>query len=232
MQENWICHHQVETAPCTEDTNQASGKFRFCSEIKQQHTMSLKEESLTESQTGQFSVFCRFNWSLIIWRDLRKRIKEGYKSKKSEKGKMVMHCRNGDKGKYGNICLCLDLMLQSSSTRDGEIWQHEMGENRFYCFWQLLPEETVGKPSATKTEEFSQRGGGGSFCYPNLYCIFPLYWGNILPWKDAKKNANANVPRNPLYLFLEKRVPWRGSKAVWNFPENASVLVTLGFPKL
>ena len=46
----------METAPCTEDTNQASGKFRFCSEIKQQHTMSLKEESLTESQTGQFSV--------------------------------------------------------------------------------------------------------------------------------------------------------------------------------
>ena len=82
--------------------------------------------------------------------------------------------------------------------------------------------EALGTHSPSKTDEFSekfQRGGGGIIFNPKIYvadfCHYRRYFGH-----EFQKKLQHNFPK----------MRGGGSKAVWNFSENSSVLEGVSFP--
>ena len=90
------------------------------------------------------------------------------------------------------------------------------GRFAFTAFGSFCLKKLSGSPEPPKQKNFHKGGAGaGGHFVTQIYIANFLYIeATFYHEKRQKTNANANVPRNPLYLFLEKRVPWRGSKAV------------------
>ena len=79
-----------------------------------------------------------------------------------------------------------------------------------------------GTKRNTKTDEFSEKfprgGGGGSFSIQKFILQISAIINSTYVMNSGK-NLQYDFPK------------MRGSKAVWNFSENSSVLVLRGFPK-
>ena len=89
----------------------------------------------------------------------------------------------------------------------------------------------LGMPTSPKTDEFSekfQKGGGGHFQSKNLCCKIWTFKQGYLTMKTATFEGFVASLKNLQYNFPKMR--GGGSKAVWNFSENSSVLEEVGIP--
>ena len=86
-------------------------------------------------------------------------------------------------------------------------------------------------PTSSKKDEFSEKfqGGGVHFQSKNLCCKIWTFKQGYLTMKTATFEGFVASLKNLQHNFPKRR---GGSKAVWNFSENSSVLEEVGIPYL